>query len=407
MYGIAIVVFISMIILKYCNVFAKPEKSTFYSANFNFISQLLKYEPKLLEPYSPTRLWGYNGHIQTLIEGFTHFLPLPVLYGERFILTASDGATISYDLYQPHTNIKIENGITLAVAPGVFGSSKSSNIRRLIDYAQLNGYRVAVLNHVGVLKCLPVTSPRIFNYGNTSDYDDMVKDVLTKYPNSKIICIGYSMGGNIITKYLGERNSIPQIIAGIAACHLYDNHQTYLLLNTWKNFRKFYLSTLTNKYRALVHRWSDCLFSDEIRAKGINEKEVGDAHTILEFDDVYSRKLYGYNTIENMYKDWNSISYWHNISVPIVFINSTVDPLVPSELVEIGKQYVNYRHNKEMDYQFDSCKKDRLLIEQKYGGHLGFFEGGFLKPNTITWLDRTVISLANALNNYVQNNKNL
>ena len=28
------------------------------------------------------------------------------------------------------------------------------------------------------------------------------------------------MGGNIVTKYLGERPSIPQIIAGISACQV-------------------------------------------------------------------------------------------------------------------------------------------------------------------------------------------
>jgi hypothetical protein len=50
----------------------------------------------------------------------------------------------------------------------------------------------------------------------------------------------------------------------------------------------------------------------------------------------------------------------------------------------------------------DSIPKDRMLIEQKYGGHLGFHEGGFLNPNTLTWLDRTVINLANSLSTYVQ-----
>merc|ERR1712150_91890 len=43
-----------------------------------------------------------------------------------------------------------------------------------------------------------------------------------------------------------------------------------------------------------------------------------------------------------------------------------------------------------------------MLIEQKYGGHLGFHEGGFLNPNTLTWLDRTVVNLANSLSTYIQ-----
>ena len=56
--------------------------------------------------------------------------------------------------------------------------------------------------------------------GNTNDYDGMVRHVVTRYPTTKVICIGFSMGGNIVTKYLGERKPIPQIIAGISACQV-------------------------------------------------------------------------------------------------------------------------------------------------------------------------------------------
>jgi predicted alpha/beta-fold hydrolase len=41
-----------------------------------------------------------------------------------------------------------------------------------------------------------------------------------------------------------------------------------------------------------------------------------------------------------------------------------------------------------------------LYIEQKYGGHLGFYEGGLIYPNPLTWLDRTVVDLATAVTAY-------
>ena len=55
--------------------------------------------------------------------------------------------------------------MTLAVCPGICNSSESIYIRRVVYHAQFQGFRVAVLNHVGALKNVPVTSPRIFNYG--------------------------------------------------------------------------------------------------------------------------------------------------------------------------------------------------------------------------------------------------
>lgn len=41
--------------------------------------------------------------------------------------------------------------------------------------------------------------------------------------------------------------------------------------------------------------------------------------------------------------------------------------------------------------------KNALYIETEHGGHLGYYDGGFLLPRPVTWLDRTVLSLATAL----------
>lgn len=62
----------------------------------------------------------------------------------------------------------------------------------------------------------------MFISGNTDDYEAMVKNVLAKYPNTRIVCVGFSLGGNIITKYLGEEKIKPSsIIGGISICQGY------------------------------------------------------------------------------------------------------------------------------------------------------------------------------------------
>jgi len=48
-----------------------------------------------------------------------------------------------------------------------------------------------------------------------------------------------------------------------------------------------------------------------------------------------------------------------------------------------------------------------LFIEQKYGGHLGFYEGGFIYPNPLTWMDRLVSQISNALLLYATDEKML
>lgn len=43
----------------------------------------------------------------------------------------------------------------------------------------------------------------------------------------------------------------------------------------------------------------------------------------------------------------------------------------------------------------DNC----IFVTTKHGGHLGFFEGGILIPDSATWLDRVIIEYADAVTN--------
>lgn len=55
--------------------------------------------------------------------------------------------------------------ITVVIVPGICNSSESDYIRTFVNYTQNQGYRCAVLNHVGALHNVPVTAARIFTYG--------------------------------------------------------------------------------------------------------------------------------------------------------------------------------------------------------------------------------------------------
>lgn len=91
-----------------------------------------------------------------------------------------------------------------------------------MHYAQCHGYRIAVLNHLGALKKVRLTSPRIFTYGHTEDYHEMLVDVVKKYPLTKIVAVGYSLGGNLVAKYMGEDRVRPKnIIAAVSVCQGY------------------------------------------------------------------------------------------------------------------------------------------------------------------------------------------
>jgi abhydrolase domain-containing protein 2 len=55
----------------------------------------------------------------------------------------------------------------------------------------------------------------------------MVSSLVKKHPNTHVIAVGFSLGGNLITKYLGEKNVVKpsNIIGGISICQGYDANE--------------------------------------------------------------------------------------------------------------------------------------------------------------------------------------
>jgi len=384
-------VFVAVVLLflfKILNVNNYPEKSLLYCANAQFLDAFLKRVPELSEPYVPTRLWGFSGHIQTIVQGVISRFQCPIVSGRRIFLKLTDGATLSYDLYQSresHPEAE-EADFTIAVCPGIGNNSESVYIRRVVFNAQKHGYRVAVLNHIGTLKKVPVTSPRLFQYGGTSDFGAMVKDVVRRYRYTKIVCVGFSMGGNMVTKYIGEPRVKPSnVIAGISVCQGYDANRVMNFLLEWKGFRRLYCYAMTENMKAIIRRWTPVLFSEDVKRRlGINERQAFNAGTLQELDDVYSRKLQGVSTVQEFYRRSSCSNHLKNIKIPMVFINALDDPIIPPPVLEIVRNA--------------ALTNDNLIyIEQKFGGHLGFYEGGFMWSNVLTWQDRIIVSISHAL----------
>ncbi|CAH1116549.1 unnamed protein product [Phaedon cochleariae] len=382
---LAVVAVILCVLFRILNVNSQPQKPTIVCSDNKFLDNMLKIAPVLNEQYIPTRLWGFSGHVQTILHSIIGRVKCPWPIGERVFLTVQDGSTVTYDLYQSLTS-SFQDDITIAICPGICNTSESIYVRTFVHWAQYHGYRCIVLNHVGVLKNVPVTAPRIFNYGNTDDYEAMIKDVIAKYPKTRVVCVGFSLGGCIITKYLGENKMKPShVIGGISICQGYCAlHGTKYLLN-WQNFRRFYLYVMTENMKNTILRHRKILLTDDIKRKyNLNEREIISAATLPELDEAYGRKVQEFDSLTDYYR-WCSSKYYHNdINLPIIFINTKDDPIIAEPLLDTVKQLA-------ME------KNKTAYIELAHGGHLGFYEGGLIYPNPVTWLDRTLVPLIGCL----------
>lgn len=61
--------------------------------------------------------------------------------------------------------VDLSEDVTMVICPGIGNHSEKHYIRTFVDYSQKQGYRCAVLNHLGALPNIELTSPRMFTYG--------------------------------------------------------------------------------------------------------------------------------------------------------------------------------------------------------------------------------------------------
>ncbi|KAK7069464.1 Monoacylglycerol lipase abhd2, partial [Halocaridina rubra] len=337
--------------------------------------------------YVPVRLWGSSGHLQTIVHATVGRTYCPNVQPRRFAVKQDDGATVTWDIYDPTGQSQFEDDYTIAVCPGIANSSESTYVRSLVALACSQGYRCIVLNHLGVLPHLKLTSPRVFRYGQTDEFHLMLTKFLECHPDTKLLLVGFSMGGNIITKYLGENARLRprNIVGAISICQGYDAVRTLKSLLEWHNLARIYLFSMTENMRSVIIRHKEALLTEEVKRKyNIDERRVLTAATLPELDEVYTRRIFGFRSVEELYRTDSSADYLHNIQVPVIFINAKDDPLVHPDLLSIPEAFVKTNGNS-------------LYIETEHGGHLGYYDGGYLIPRAVTWLDKTVVSLATAL----------
>ncbi|XP_050716142.1 abhydrolase domain-containing protein 2-like [Eriocheir sinensis] len=379
-------------ILKFLNVTSPPRAPRLMGSDAKFLELVLKYCPHLNETYVPVRLWGSSGHLQTIVHATVGRTYCPHVVPRRIAARQEDGATVTWDIYEPTGAPVTDEDYTIAVCPGIANSSESTYVRSLVSLACSQGYRCVVLNHLGVLPHVKVTSPRVFRYGQSDELHLMLTKYVESRPDTKLILVGFSMGGNIVCKYLGEPNRTrpTNIMGAISICQGYDAVKSLQFLLEWNNLARLYLFSMTENMRSVILRHKEALLTEEVKRRyNIDERRVLSAATLPELDEVYTRRIFGFRSVEELYRNDSSAHYLNNISVPVVFINARDDPLVHPDMLYFPQKFVQ-------------THKNSLYIETDHGGHLGYYDGGYILPRAVTWLDRTVLSLVSALANNSQ-----
>eukprot|EP00058_Branchiostoma_floridae_P024289 XP_002609779.1 hypothetical protein BRAFLDRAFT_122100 [Branchiostoma floridae] len=379
-FGAAVLV-LCYVFLRLLNLSNGPAPPTLYYRPSDLNEFLLQTVPLLTLRYTPPILWGRNGHLQSIIHSlFGPSRSKESRTGECFSVQLEDGSTLTYTLYdtsKPHP----AGDITIVVCPGFGSSNRSKYIQAFVSLVSDHGYKVAVLDHLGTTDN-PLTARRIFTYGETGEFGAMVDDVMRENTTTRLIVVGFSMGANIVCKYMAEgRPHNRRVICCVSAGQGYDAVRGSNVLMEWTGFRRAYNFAMAQGLKTILQRHSYVLFRGN---SDFNLSAIQSATSLQEIDLAYTLQAGGYSSLHSYYRHCSCKFTMHKITVPTLLVNALDDPLIPEDMLDVPYNYAMSRDN-------------AMFVLTRHGGHLGFYSGGLIIPDSETWLHRLLLQYLDAM----------
>ena len=303
-----------------------------------------------------------NGHVQTILAAL-----MPRRLNVRFEqerLELPDGDFLDLRWLRKQRN-------QLAIlSHGLEGCADDPSIRGMAAALDDAGWDALAWNFRGCGD-EPNRLPHFYHSGATGDLDAVIRHVAAHY--SRIALIGFSLGGNLTLKYLGETKPHPAVIAAAAISAPVDLAASARALDDRLSNRIYlrrFLKRLVAKVEAKALR-----FPDHLDARGSRA-----IRSFQQFDDRYTAPLHGFRDAADYWKRSSARQYLPGITVPTLLLNARNDPFLTPEC-----------------FPFPEAEKNPCLFLEapESGGHLGFIDLDYgLQP----WSERRVVQFLSTLN---------
>ena len=296
-----------------------------------------------------------NGHVQTVLSAVLPGRSDVRIQRERLELVDGDFLDLGW--------ARAGTERLTILSHGLEGASDARYIRGMAAALNAAGWDVLVWDFRG---CSQETNrlPRLYHSGETGDLGAVIDFAATRY--SRIALVGFSLGGNLILKYLGESNPHPALVSAAALSAPLDLAATARALDRhWSKriYRNSFIKSLIAKVEAKAAR-----FPDKFDVNGIRG-----IRTFEEFDDRYTAPIHGFRDAEDYWEKTSARQFLTRITVPTLILNACDDPLLTPESFPVAEAEGN----------------PWLFLEMpKSGGHLGFID---LVRGIEPWSERRVV----------------
>ncbi|WP_299872492.1 hydrolase [uncultured Cocleimonas sp.] len=288
--------------------------------------------------------WLHNPHLQTLWSTFFKQRPELDLNSDRLELVDGDFIDIS-------STKDIQQKPIVLILHGLEGTLESHYAKPLIKLLDENGYGVCFMHFRGCSGEINRLK-RSYHSGDSADLQTVIEHIKTKYQQIPFAIIGFSLGGNVLLKWLGEQKQNASTTTAVAVSVPFKLRDAADRLE--KSFSRVYQKHLINSCQT-KYKQKDAKFNLDL------VKDIESVKTFFEFDDKITAPLHGFKDADDYYTQSSSHQYLSAIEKPTLILHAEDDPFMwkssPPTADEIS-----------VNISFELSKS---------GGHVGFISGKY------------------------------
>ncbi len=243
------------------------------------------------------------------------------------------------------------NSPLLVILHGLESSSNSPYARMLMQAATKQGWHCCVL-HFRDCGDYRNRLPRRYHAGETNDIRFFLSALQHRGFGGPLLACGYSLGGNVLLKYLGETGKTTPLKAAAAVCVPLDLSESAIAINT--GFSKIYQRYLIKSMKLSLTRKFDA------HTAAFDWNRAMSAKSFADFDAAVTAPLHGFNSLADYYDRCSAIRYLKSIEIPTLIVNALDDPFMTPRVLP----------------EEERLSESTVLEISPSGGHVGFIEGG-------------------------------
>lgn len=297
--------------------------------------------------------WASGPHAQTLSARLLRPDIGPVVTRER--IETPDGDFIDVD-WSP---VPDAGAPMVVVLHGLEGSSRRKYVRSVCRELNSRGVGTVAMNFRGC-SGEPNRTLSFYHSGDTRDLNHLVRVVRSRHPESTIGAMGFSLGGNVVMKALGERDDGGAGVVDAAAVMSvpYDLAAGCALLRRTRMGRmytEYFMRSLRNKVA-----WKRDRLAERLDLEAVDR-----ARSIWDFDEAVTAPLNGFEDASDYYARCSSRGFLPAVRVPTLMLHAVDDPFLPSDAIP----------------RAEAGDNEALTLRlSPHGGHVGFIRGAPWAP---------------------------